>query len=104
MSSERIESMRQFAEQFPDNPFPRYALALEYKNAGESEAAVETFRLLTTRLPDYVPAYLQFGMLLDQMGRIDEAREVLTTGIEKARETGNSHALGEMQGVLSGLD
>jgi tetratricopeptide (TPR) repeat protein len=104
MSSERIEAMKQFADQFPDNPFPRYALALEYKNSGAEEEAVAAFNQLTTRLPDYVPAYLQFGMLLEKLGRIDEARDVLTRGIEKARDAGNSHALGEMQGVLAGLD
>lgn len=102
--SERIESMKQFAQQFPDNPFPRYALALEFKNAGRADEAVATFRELNEKLPAYVPAYLQFGMLLEELGRIDEARAVLTTGVEKARAAKDQHALGELQGRLDGLD
>lgn len=101
--SERLESMKQFAEQFPDNPFPRYALALEFKNAGRSDEAVQTFQALIERLPAYVPAYLQFGKLLEDLGRTDEAKAVLTTGVERAREARDSHALGEIQGLLESL-
>jgi tetratricopeptide (TPR) repeat protein len=102
--SERIEAMKQFIEQFPENPFPRYALAMEYKNGGQPELAAETFRTLMEKLPAYVPTYLQFGMLLEQQGQIEEARTVLTKGVEAARAAGDNHALSEIQGVLSGLD
>ncbi len=104
MSTERLESMRQFAAQFPDNPFPQYALALELKALGRAEEAVETLAGLVARLPAYVPAYHQQGMLLDQLGRVDEARAVLTEGIARAKGSGNGHAAGEMQGLLDGLD
>jgi hypothetical protein len=104
MSNERLEAMRLFAAQQPANPFPRYALALELRSAGRLDEAADALRTLTSDLPTYVPAWLQLGMLLDQLGLMDEARTVLTTGIERAREAGNTHALGEMQGVLDGLD
>jgi len=104
MSVERIAALKQFIEQRPDDPFPRYALALEHKGAGELERAAEAFRDLVTRAPAYVPTYLQFGMILEQLGRIEEARTLLTEGVEQARRAGNTHALGEIQGVLSGLD
>jgi tetratricopeptide (TPR) repeat protein len=103
MSAERIESMKQFLQLYPDNPFPRYALALEFKNNGQPDQAVATFQELAERLPAYVPTYLQFGMLLEQLGRFDEAKDVLTRGVEKARAAGDNHALGEIQGALDGL-
>ena len=96
--------MRRFAAQQPGNPFPRYALAMELRSGGSLDEAAEALRTLTAELPAYVPAWLQLGMLLDQLGLVDEARTVLTQGIERAREAGNAHALGEMQGVLDGLD
>lgn len=102
--SERIEAMKQFADQFPDNPFPRYALAQEYKSAGQTEEAVRVFQDLLSRAPDYVATYLQLGMLLGDLGRDDEARDVLSRGLEAARKAGDQHALGEIQGVLDGLD
>ncbi len=75
MSSERIAMLKQFIESRPDDPFPRYALAMEYKGAGNLEGAAEAFRDLVTRASGYVATYLQFGMVLDQLGRVDEARE-----------------------------
>ena len=103
MSTERIDAMRQFSAQFPDNPFPRYALALELKNAGRPDESLETFRALMQHLPDYVPTYLQCGMLLEELGRLEEGREVVTTGIEKARAARDNHALGELEGLLDKL-
>jgi tetratricopeptide (TPR) repeat protein len=103
MSSERIEAMKQFIEQYPDNPFPRYALALEYKNGGQPTEAVETFRSLIGRTPAYVPAYLQFGMVLEQLGVLDEARSIFSKGVEVAEAAGDKHALSELQGALNNL-
>jgi tetratricopeptide (TPR) repeat protein len=103
MSSERIAALKQFIEQRPEDPFPRYALAMELKGAGDLEGAAGALKDLVGRVPGYVPTYLQFGTILDQLGRIDEARAVLTTGIEQARKVGNTHALSEMEGVLNGL-
>lgn len=103
MSAERIAVLKQFIEQKPDDPFPRYALAMELKGAADLEGAAAALKDLVARVPGYVPSYLQFGTILDQLGRIEEARSVLTVGIEQARKSGNSHALSEMEGVLNGL-
>jgi tetratricopeptide (TPR) repeat protein len=104
MSAERIAALKQFIEQRPDDPFPRYALAMELKSAGNLDAAASTCQELVTKTPAYVATYLQYGLMLEKLGRIDEARSVLTTGIEQARRAGNAHALSEMEGALSNLD
>jgi Flp pilus assembly protein TadD len=96
--------LKQFIETRPDDPFPRYALAMEYKGAGNLEGAAEAFRELTTRAAGYVATYLQFGMVLEQLGRTDEARQAFTQGIEQARKAGNGHALSELESALNGLD
>lgn len=103
MSEERIETMRKFIEQAPDNPFPRYALAMEFKSADRLEEAVEALGYLATNAPDYVATYLQWGMLLEQLGRDDEARRAYETGIEWARKKGERHALSELEGALGAL-
>lgn len=104
MSEERIAAMKQFIEQAPDNPFPRYALAMEFKSAQRLEEAVDTLAHLATQLPDYVATYLQWGMLLEQLGRDDEARKAFEAGIDWAGKKGDQHALSELQGALSALD
>lgn len=102
--SERIEAMKKFIEQDPANPFPRYALSMEHKAAGDLEEAARVLGDLVTRVPGYVATYLQFGMVLEQLGRLDEARDIFTRGIEQARAAGNRHALGELEGALAALD
>jgi len=104
MSAERIAALNQFIEQRPSDPFPRYALALEHKSAGDLEGAARTFQDLVERAPTYVATYLQFGMVLEQLGRIDDARRVLTEGVGQAKKAGNAHALSEIQDALAGLD
>lgn len=101
---ERISAMKKFIASMPNNPFPRYALALEYKSAGRSDDAVATFEELITLAPDYVASYLQFGMLLEDLGRIEQARTVLVRGAEVARAKGDGHTLSEIEGALAGLD
>jgi predicted Zn-dependent protease len=88
----------------PDNSFLRYGLAMEYVSSGEEEQAIVVFRELMSRDPNYVPAYLQTGQVLVRLGREAEARSVLTTGVQVAQRTGDSHAAGEMSGLLATLE
>lgn len=99
----RIDAIKKIVEQSPNDPFPRYGLALEYKNAGRAEESAAAFAELEQRHPDYVPQYLMYGNLLASMQRTDDARGVYERGIAAARKKGDSHALGELQGALDGL-
>jgi predicted Zn-dependent protease len=102
--SERLTQLETFVREKPDDPFPRYALALELKGLGRSDDALAQFAELVKRSPDYVPAYLMYGTYLTQLGKTAEAKAVLEKGVERARAKGNMHALGEIQDALGGLD
>jgi hypothetical protein len=52
----RLAILRSFAEKRPQDPFPRYALAMEHKTAGDALAAWETLASLIADHPDYVAA------------------------------------------------
>jgi tetratricopeptide (TPR) repeat protein len=104
MSAERITALKVFIDQRPDDPFPRYALGMELKGAGDLAGAATAFRDLAARVPGYVATYLQLGQVLEQLGELDEARSVLTTGIKQAEKAGNAHALSEMEGLLGSLE
>ena len=103
MPLDREAMLRKFIEQKPDDPFPRYALAMELVSGGRSEDAAAVFAALVERIPGYVATYLHYGATLGKLGRRDEARAVLGAGIERARAAGDGHALGELQGALAGL-
>jgi tetratricopeptide (TPR) repeat protein len=99
----RIEMLRGFMAQRPADPFPHYALALEYKNAGDLAAAWETFSSLIERHGDYVASYLHAGNTLVALGRHGEARAVYERGLAACARTGDSHAQGELAGALASL-
>jgi predicted Zn-dependent protease len=103
MPPSRIDLLRGFIEQRPTDPFPRYALALEHKNAGELDAAWETFRMLMGAHPDYVPAYLHAGHTLLALGRTAEARSTFESGIAASARKGDSHARGELESALAAV-
>jgi tetratricopeptide (TPR) repeat protein len=99
----RIELLRGFMTQRPDDPFPHYALALEYKNAGDLAAAWETFSSLLERHGDYVAAYLHAGNTLVALGRPVDARSVYERGLAACVRKGDTHAHGELAGALASL-
>jgi tetratricopeptide (TPR) repeat protein len=100
---DRIEQLRKFIDAQPDEPFPRYALALELKGKADNEGAVRELRELLRRKPDYLAAYLQLGMIEQTLGRPDAAREILRKGQELARTQGDTHTLSELTSALETL-
>jgi tetratricopeptide (TPR) repeat protein len=100
----RIDLLRQALKQGPDQPFVRYALALELVNAGETGEAWQQFEHLLAHHPDYSATYFQAGKLLAGFGRTDQARRVLTQGIEVTRRQGQQHAESELAAALAELN
>jgi thioredoxin-like negative regulator of GroEL len=97
---DRIEQLRKFIAASPDDPFPRYALALELKGKGDAGTAASELKQLLQRKPDYLAAYLQLGMVLQTLERPDEARDALVRGQDVARRQGNTHTLSELTQAL----
>jgi tetratricopeptide (TPR) repeat protein len=103
MAFSRIDALLGFIKQKPEDPFPRYALALEYKNAGRLDDARATFDALMTANPDYTAAYLHAGNTLLALGLRDDARAVYQRGVEACARRGDTHARGELEGALASL-
>src|SRR5271163_3239916 len=87
----------------PGDPELRYFLAMEHLSAGDEPSAAATLREITSD-STYVPAFLQAGQVLNRVGQVAEACAVLRRGIDAAGKQGNTHALGEMQGLLDSLE
>jgi tetratricopeptide (TPR) repeat protein len=103
LSSSRIEILLGFIKQKPTDPFPRYALAMEYKNAGRLEDARRTFDELMGANPDYTAAYLHAGNVFFALGDIDRARSVYEAGIVACARRGDTHARAEIESALATL-
>ncbi len=103
MAAERIARLRAFMVARPQDPFPRYALALEHRNAGDhAQAWAELQRLLADH-PDYTAGYLHAGHALVALGRRDEAARVWQDGVAACVRRGDQHARGELESALATL-
>ena len=102
MSEERIEALRKMAEARPDDPRPRFGLALEYEKAGRWEDVVRTLRDYLALTDDEGNAWGRLGAALRHLGRDDEAREAYRTGVEAAYRHGHPTMAGEFEDVLDG--
>ncbi len=100
---DRISTLNEILVQDPNNAFARYGLAMEYANSGKTELALEQFRKLLSSNPDYPAGYFMAAQTLVKVNRPDEARTMLESGIAAAQRKGDSHAVGEMQGMLDEL-
>jgi predicted Zn-dependent protease len=99
----RRQMLEDFVAQKPNDAFARYGLAMECANSGDAAAAGEHFQALLATHPEYVAGYFQYGQLLAKTGRADEARSMLSAGIDTARRTGDDHARSEMETALAEL-
>ena len=100
---DRIATLKSFISRSPKEPFPRYGLAMEYKNRGELAEAWSVFSELMQEFPDYVPTYLMAGGILTALHRKDEAMSVYRQGIEVATRSGDQHARRELESALAEL-
>jgi tetratricopeptide (TPR) repeat protein len=95
--------LQAYVAQRPDDPFPRYGLALEHKNAGRLEEAWQVFETLMQKNPTYTAAYLHAGNTAVALGRVEIARGVYERGIAATIKAGDAHARGELEGALATL-
>ncbi len=100
---DRIAMLTEVLAANPADAFARYGLAMEYSKAGQTDQALEEFKILLEKSPDYTPGYFMAAQTLATAGRTDEAKRMLVDGIASARRTGNQHAQSEMTAMLEEL-
>mgnify|MGYP005825429933 FL=1 len=96
--------LQEILAQDPANKLARYGLAMEFSNAGQTDAAVAEFQKLIAQDPAYANAYFMAAQALQKAERADEAKVMLTQGIAAAQKSGNRHAESEMQAMLDELE
>ena len=100
---DRIAMLSEILTANPEDSFARYGLAMEYSKAGQVDQALQEFKTLIEKTPDYTPAYFMAAQALANAGRVDEAKRWLVDGISSARRTNNTHAQSEMTVMLEEL-
>lgn len=92
----RLEQLKQFLEEDPNDPFNLYSLALEYLKT-DPQQTVQLFETLVSRHHNYLPTYYHFGKLCHELGDREKALDILAQGIALAREQNATKALRELQ-------
>ncbi len=100
----RIDQIRQFLQDSPNDSFLRYALAQELQKQGDVEAAKEAYLWLTDNQPSYVATYYHLGKLLITQGEKEAALAWFNLGIEHAKAAKELHALSELQSAKLELE
>ena len=99
----RLETLRSFAEKRPQDPFPRYALAMELKTSGDREGAWRVFESLVGEHPDYIASFAPAGEVLVALDRLKEARALYGKGIEACTRRNDAHTRDHLESALDAL-
>lgn len=100
----RIEALRKMAAARPDDPRPRFGLALEMEKAGRWDDAAAELRAYLSLTDDEGNAYGRLGKALRQLGSDDEAKEAYRQGIDAANRHGHPTMAMEFEEVLDDWD
>jgi tetratricopeptide (TPR) repeat protein len=102
-ANDRLATIRDYVQSRPDEPFPRYGLAMEYAKEGLLAEAEAEFQELRRRHPEYVATYYQHGMVLARLDRVADARGTWEEGIRRSMAKGDTHTAEELQAALAEL-
>lgn len=103
-SVSRLEQLQQLAIENSGDPFPCYGLAMEFKRLGNLREAIQTFSKLIEQHPKYIPTYYQFATTLSLSGANQQARKILSNGIQMSEKQGDQHSKEELTQALKELE
>ena len=99
MNTPRIEQLKTFIKEEPNDPFNRYALAMEYFNSDEQKA-ISLLKELLEKFPAYLPSYYKYAHLLWERQDLETAEKVFEAGIELAQDQQDLKALKELKSAF----
>lgn len=97
MKKNKTDELLSFLKDEPEDPFVKYALALEYIKCGDFHEAFFYLNTLLEAQPGYLAAYYQLGKVLENLCRSDEAISTYTKGMEIALSQNKKHTYSELQ-------
>lgn len=87
----------------PADPFVHYGLAQEHAKAGDHDQAIVSYAKVIELDSTYCYAYFFQGQSLQELGDMDRAKQVVSQGIEIAKQTNEAKAISELTGLLESM-
>jgi len=100
---DRIQKIKEFLLQQPNDSFLQHALALEYIKLGNDEEAKKLFQEILNRDPSYIGSYYHLAKLFERNQQLEDAIKVYEKGMEEAKKLGEQHAYGELRSAYEEL-
>ena len=100
---DRIEKIKEFLAQQPNDSFLQHALALEYIKLGKDEEAKKLFHNVLELDPSYIGTYYHLAKLYERNEKVDEAVKIYEKGMQEAKKAGEDHAFGELRSAYEEL-
>ena len=101
--NKRRQMLENMIAQGSQDPFVRYARALELRSEGALEQALGALDEVRALHPEYVPTFLMAGQIATQLGQAAKARALYEQGVQVASAARDEHARSELQAALDGL-
>lgn len=99
----RIEKLKDFLHQQPNDSFLQHALALEYIKINDDTSAKTLFENILKYNEKYIGSYYHLAKLLERTGEIEQAKTCYEKGMKVARELNDNHAYNELQAAYEDL-
>ena len=96
----RMDQLRKMLDAEPDDAFLLYAMGQELHSAGDAESAEAHFAKCIEADPDHSYAYFHRAVMLDALGRRDDAIDVAREGEKAAQRVGDNKARAELHGMI----
>lgn len=100
---ERINKLKAFLLESPNDSFLKHALALEYIKLNDDATARLLFEEVLAHEPEYVGSYYHLGKLLERAGETTTAISIYEKGMEIAKGLKDMHAYNELQAAHEDL-
>lgn len=104
MIMDKIDTLKKFLTDNPEDNFLQHALALEYVKLGNDGEARVLFEQILARDPKYIGSYYHLGKLLERIGEREEAMGTYQAGMVECRKAGDNHTYNELQAALEDLE
>jgi len=95
-----IEQLEKLLKVDPSDPFVHYGIGQERAKLGEHEQAVACFDKALDLDQAYCYAYYFKAISLKELGRPEEAVEVINRGIEQSKAANDMKARSELEALL----
>jgi len=103
VENSRMNQIKLFLKDSPNDAFLNYALAIEYLGINETDSAKSIFFKLMNDYPDYSATYYHYGKQILKEGNAEMAKDIFERGIKIATKNKELHAAAELRSALNEL-